>query len=244
MAVSKKCKGFLCLLYVGLLFTSGILLLGSTIYFGYKLVSFTSYFKFAPVECIGPFILLFLLAAAQIGVSWLGVNGTIKNNLKFIFWLLVVLVLEIISELSVGIWAMVLRGKIADHSSRLINVTFHDFVKNGYYKSDWEMIQGELQCCGVNNTGDYRMLQGSVPISCFMSENITFQQGCREPIIDYVKKLIYNIGLISFGSMLFLVLGVLCFYNFHKTIKEEKREPVVQNRPHEENPLNKRLSKK
>ncbi|KAF5307949.1 hypothetical protein FQR65_LT06516 [Abscondita terminalis] len=248
MAVSKKCKGFLCLIYVGLLFMSAILLLGATVYFSFKLVSFTSYFKFAPAECIGPFILIFLLASMHLCATWLGVNGTVKKKLKFIFWLLIVLVFLIVAEFSVGIWAMVLCGKVRNSSTDLINTVFHDFKKSGYYKSDVETKQTELQCCGANNISDYTVgpLKIGIPVSCCETEvcDSMFKQGCSELIIDNVKKLVYNIGLISFGSGLLLGLGLLCFYSFYKTMKDEEAESTTRNRPNEENPLKRGVSRK
>lgn len=228
MAVSKQCKSVLCFFYVGLLFVSGILLFGSCIYLTYKLFSYTHNFKFAPAECVAPFILLIILACGHCGISRFGYNGATKDHLNHIVWFKLGLVVHIICEIGIGIWAILLNKKVVLSSTVLMTESFKSYLSNSYDKSSWESLQRELQCCGINNPSDYTILNpssGSILIACCETDTCThvFQRGCKEYVIENVKKLLLDIIFISFGSAVFMILGIVCFCYLHKSIKEQSK---------------------
>ncbi|KAF5278429.1 hypothetical protein FQA39_LY05918 [Lamprigera yunnana] len=196
-----------------------------------------------PQNASGPVIVIFLLGCTHIGITWLGANGTISDNAKYIIWFLIILATLIITEFAVGVWSMVLCGKIPETSAVLINSTFHDFVKYGYYKSDWESLQSEMECCAVNNMSDYIGI-GSMPLSCCKSSDCSveiFRIGCKDPVIAYVKKLLYNVGFISFGSAVFLFslvlfvvlalelsISVIAFLNINQDVENNTKRLMVE----------------
>jgi len=207
------------------LFVSGALLIGFSAFLGYKLVY---HFTFVPSECIAPFILLFLFAIIHVLLTWLGVKGPTKEHLFHVVLFVLITVVAIGCEIAIGIWSMVLWSKVADQSARLMSSSFQGFVKDNYDKNQWTRLQTELQCCGINNVSDYSTIgspSGSIPISCCNTSTTAclsmYAQGCKAPLIKYVKTLMLDIALIGFGSGLFQVVGILAFYYFYKAVKQE-----------------------
>lgn len=244
MAFSKKCQEYLCLCYSILLFISGVVLIIISIYLGYKLYY---HFKFVPTECIGPFIVLFLLAFIHIAVTWLATVGARHEHLFHITLFIIFMLTLIVVEISIGIWSMVLWSRVAHKSEVLMINSFEGFVNDNFDKKDWVNLQSQLQCCGIINVNDYSLNKaqsGSIPISCCNSTTTActaiFPGGCKEPLIKYVKQLMLYISLIGFGSAIFLVLGIIMFSYYYKAIKNVSTlKARRQSRTVEENPLKK-----
>ncbi|XP_031352059.1 leukocyte surface antigen CD53-like isoform X2 [Photinus pyralis] len=208
---------------------------GGCIYLSYKLFSFTHTFKFAPAECVGPFVLLTLLAITHCVISRFGYNGATKDNLKHILWFQMGLAGHMICEIAIGIWSIILNRKAAVTSTVMITDSFNSFISDNYHKSSWESLQQELQCCGIDHPNDYKILNpssGFIPTACCETDPCTrlFQHGCKDLTIQSVKKLLLDITFISFGSALFMMLGIVCFCYLRKAIKQQTKAEISEKR--------------
>lgn len=216
-----KCKEFLCLLYSGLLFFSGVILIGLSVVLAYKLFY---HFKFVPAVTIGPFIVIFLLGFSHILVTWLAVKGPSKEHDFHIILFVGVTVALFLVEIGVGIWSMIIMGEVSPE----IEYSISGFIRKDFDEQEmkkWNLLQDKMQCCGKNNFSDYLQNNLPVPRACYgeVHNSSVHPVGCKEPFTSYVKSLLLEIGICAFLSGLYQVLGVMAFISFYKTLKEERK---------------------
>lgn len=63
------------------------------------------------------------------------------NVLQFI----VITVILLLVELTVGVWAMVIWGEVEEESYQLMAESFEQFIINGYDKRQWVRVQAKVR---------------------------------------------------------------------------------------------------
>ncbi|XP_050304490.1 leukocyte surface antigen CD53-like isoform X2 [Anthonomus grandis grandis] len=201
---SLKFKEACCLAFSGLLFFSGLILIGVASYLLFKIFY---HYTFIPSGSVGPFFVIFLLGIAHLLVTWLGIKGPSReHNFHIILFIILILIL-LACEFAVGVWSIILWDEIEVGSIDLMTQSFDELITMNYYKKDWNKLQTQLHCCGINGLGDYNKTD-AYPASCFIisqnsSQGTTYKEGCKLPLIKYVKTILINGAIIGFLCVIF-----------------------------------------
>ncbi|XP_066253129.1 23 kDa integral membrane protein-like [Euwallacea similis] len=226
---SLKVKEVLCLIYSGLLFLSGLVLIGTSAYFLFKLFY---HYTFIPSGSVGPFFVILLLGILHLFLTWLGIKGPTREHNFHIFLFMIFTLLLLACEFAVGVWSIILWDEVEVGSIDLMVTSFGELITLNYYKKDWHKLQSQLHCCGINGMQDYHNKTDSYPVSCFAisgnSSSSMYSEGCKMPLIKYVKRILIDGAIIGFVSVLFHALGLFAFFSFFKTLREERAERIAR----------------
>ncbi|EFN80735.1 CD63 antigen [Harpegnathos saltator] len=120
-----------------------------------------SWFFAAPVLMIIVGVIVFL-------VSFFGCCGAVKENHCMIITFSVLLLVIFALELGAGIIGYMMRGEISNMLETRLNSTMRQYDVNEDIRNSWDIMQHDLQCCGMNGPGDWnQIVQGNiVPDSC------------------------------------------------------------------------------
>ncbi|KAH1000139.1 hypothetical protein HUJ04_000066 [Dendroctonus ponderosae] len=211
---SLKVKEALCLVYSGLLFISGLVLMGVAAYLLFKLFY---HYTFVPSGSVGPFFVVFLLGIVHLLLTWLGVKGpTREHNFHIVLFMLFTLLL-LVAEFAIGVWAIILWDEVEVGALNLMSASFEELIALNYYRKDWNKLQSQapvrkgvgsnptavtffdfflqLHCCGISGVQDYNRTE-SYPTSCFQNADtdlaIRYPDGCKAPLIRYVKRVMID----------------------------------------------------
>lgn len=190
------------------------------------------HFTFIPNNTIGPFIVLLTVGILHLLITWIGVKGPSKEHDFFIIMFVIITIILLVVELSVGIWSLVLRSKVEERSVGLMRKSQEKYIQEysiSKEKSEWVRLQSKFECCGINGVQDYVKL----PPSCFKCQSVdvlnktrtcteTYQVGCKEPLVNYVRKLLLEVALIGFLSGILQIIGVVVFVDFYRSLREER----------------------
>ncbi|KAG8239486.1 hypothetical protein J437_LFUL018445 [Ladona fulva] len=145
------------------------------------------------VNLLGPPSLLVAASALSAIVAGFGFCASLKRNrhtLTALFFMTLVLLLM---ELAAGIWALAIRHR---SKSALRTALYHQFedyefgitsiIKDLGRKGDekpydhpWDILQSQLNCCGVEGPGDY-LKKAALPMSCCSSEESSADDKSKE----------------------------------------------------------------
>lgn len=227
---SLKVKEILCLIYSGLLFISGLILIGFSAYLLFKIFY---HYTFIPSGSVGPFFVIFFLGIAHLFLTWLGIKGpTREHNFHIVLFMVFTLVL-LACEFAVGIWSIILWDEVDVGSIELMTSSFDELITLNYYKKDWNKLQSQLHCCGLNGKDDYTKKSDSYPTSCFLNNNdsnstVIYEDGCKRPLVKYIKRILIDGAIIGFMCAVFQGFGIFAFYTYFKTLREERSERLAR----------------
>lgn len=224
---SLRLKEILCLMYSGALFLIGAFMVGYALVLCFKVFY---HFKFVPSEMIGPFIVIMLVGIVHIFITWVGVKGPSKEHDFFIIMFVVLSVILMVVEMTIGVWSLVLRSEVEEKSFEVMKESHLRFINHGYDKKEWEMLEKKLHCCGLNGTADY-YARGEIPVSCMncTQEDLinkksceAHQTGCGGPFNQYVKDLLLQSALVGLLTGLYQIAGIVAFVMFYRGLKAER----------------------
>ncbi|KAL1491884.1 hypothetical protein ABEB36_012411 [Hypothenemus hampei] len=226
---SLKVKEVICLFYSGLLFISGLILIGTSSYLLFKLFY---HYTFIPSGSVGPFFVIFLLGIGHLLVTWLAYKGPTREHNFHIFLFMIFTIILLVCEFTVGVWSIILWDEVEVGSIDLMMSSFDELINLSYYRKDWNKLQSQLHCCGVHGVQDYNKT-GSYPGSCFLNSEdspspLVYSDGCKLPLIRYVKRILIDGAIIGFLCTVFQALGLYAFYSFFKTLREERAERIAR----------------
>ncbi|KAG5892728.1 hypothetical protein JTB14_001099 [Gonioctena quinquepunctata] len=234
---SLKCKEMLCLIYSGLLFISGIMLIVFSSVLLYKVFY---HFDYIPGSTVGPLIVLILLGCLHLVLTWLGMKGPPREHNFHIVGFMIFTIILLIAEFSVGVWSMILWDEVSVPSADLMTNAFNSMLKEENYDKDWAKLQTQFQCCGLHGPNDYATFTSEGHKLSFIScknheishngttEIIPYENGCQTRLVTYVEGILIKSALMGFLSAVFEGLGVFVFYTFFQTLREERAERTAR----------------
>ncbi|OAF69701.1 integral membrane protein [Intoshia linei] len=207
-----------------LFWLAGICMLGLSIwimvdpYLSFKLCE-TDLIGMASMSIIS--YLLIGISAFSIIIGFIGYFGALKKNQVFIAIYIIIIVLILLSELAVGVMAILFK----EDAIKMLTKPFNEPTSLEFR----DIIQSELKCCGIDGPDDVDVK--IVPSCCVLKddsrckiekENIldwdqcsnripTFvnHSGCDDKINEFVNKYGYIFIYIGFGVAGFQVFGLL-----------------------------------
>nr|CBJ56262.1 leukocyte surface antigen CD53 [Dicentrarchus labrax] len=150
-------------------------------------------------------------------VSFLGFLGALKENRCLLLTFFLLLFFLMLVELTVARLLLVYEREIAKLVADDLNEglkkakSTHSNSTDGI-KSDWDLVQEQLKCCGVNNVTDWG--DNNVPSSCCEKCDITpqkyWEKGCLLTLKNLFEENFLTTGISVIVLCIVEVLG-MCF---------------------------------
>ncbi|XP_041472449.1 tetraspanin-9-like isoform X2 [Lytechinus variegatus] len=208
-------------------FVAGIVVLAVGIYVNVVDGDFAQILPSLPYLSAGN--LLIACGVIVLVVGFLGCCGAIKESpcmlLIFFFLLLLILILEI----AAGALAFTYRNKVEEFVIKDLTTGLSQYNKSQSLTKAWDILQSDLQCCGVNTSDDWQSpnitLAGPFPDSCckdgfekdcaIRAGAVPWDVGCQGKLTMKLRDNIYIVGAIGIAFGLIQVLGLvfsMCLY--------------------------------
>lgn len=172
-------------------------------------------------------IVLIVVGVFIMFISFFGCYGAISSSYCMLMMFASLLILIFILEFAAGIAAYVKKDSIVDSFKHGLtslmkenyNETAHMPQKDK--ESDWDAIQDEWTCCGVNNYTDFSNTS-AIPGTCcaisyklFCDQNnatqwdaVKTREGCYAAMVDNIYNNIATIGGVGVGIAFIQILGI------------------------------------
>lgn len=179
-----------------------------------------------------PIILIIVLGAFVLLLSFFGCCGAVKENYCMLMTFSVIIFLIFIVELAAGISAYVFRNKLEENIKDAAKSSMEKYNSDKSDKEFWDNIQMKYNCCGVDGPEDWNktFAGGELPDSCCIngtsSCNITEKkmlhaEGCYDSIKDIFKKYSWQIGITALVIAFLQLLGMIFGCCLARSIKKE-----------------------
>lgn len=213
-------------------FVTGIIVLAVGIYVNVVDGDFAQILPSFPFLSAGN--LLIACGVIVLIVGFLGCCGAVKENacmlLIFFFLLLLILILEIVA----GALAFTYRNQVEDFVIKDLTEGLSQYNKSVSLTKAWDVLQSQLDCCGVNGSSDWMTanvtLMGPFPDSCCKTmadmdgfekgcastpRAMAWESGCKPKLTMKLRDNIYIVGAIGIAFGLIQFLGLvfsMCLY--------------------------------
>lgn len=186
-----------------------------------------SWFFAAPVLMIIVGVIVFL-------VSFFGCCGAVKENHCMIITFSVLLLLIFALELGAGITGYMMRGEVGNMLGNRLNDTMRQYNSNDDIRRSWDIMQHDLQCCGMNNPADWSRIgfvDNTVPESC--CKELPTQSkcdvnsihvngdGCMMKLQSAIENNAMILGGVGIGIALIQLIGVVFACCLARSIRRE-----------------------
>ncbi|XP_012229465.1 CD63 antigen [Linepithema humile] len=189
-----------------------------------------SWFFAAPVLMIIVGVIVFL-------VSFFGCCGAVKENHCMIITFSVLLLLIFALELGAGITGYMMRGEVSNMLENRLNSTLRAYNTNEDIRRSWDIMQHDLQCCGIDGFTDWQRYGGyspnNAPNSCCKeipspqnkcdsnSINTIYNEGCMNKLQSAIESNAMILGGVGIGIALIQLIGVIFACCLARSIRRE-----------------------
>ncbi|XP_013190036.1 CD63 antigen [Amyelois transitella] len=169
----------------------------------------------------GPIVLIIVGVIVFI-VAFFGCCGAVKENHCMIVTFSVFLLLIFVAEVAVGITGYVKHKDLAVNLERRLNETIAEYPNNPNVRETFDIIQTDLQCCGVRGPEDWHnaTLPGSccsaldfkedgVLSDCTVNAPAVHKDGCLAVIKENLETIALLLGATGLGIAIVQLLGVI-----------------------------------
>ncbi|XP_045784409.1 CD63 antigen-like [Maniola jurtina] len=176
-----------------------------------------SFYTSAPVILIIVGLIVFV-------VAFFGCCGAVKENHCMIVTFSVFLLLIFIAELAVGIAGYMKHQDLETSMMRSLNDSLKHYNDDPTIRQNFDIIQTDLQCCGISGPGDWKNNTLPIPDSCCAAREVVanktiasctatsptlHQKGCLGEILNNLKALSLLLGGVGLGIAFVQLLGVI-----------------------------------
>ncbi|XP_023941805.1 CD63 antigen [Bicyclus anynana] len=175
-----------------------------------------SFYTSAPVILIIVGLIVFV-------VAFFGCCGAVKENHCMIVTFSVFLLLIFIAELAVGIAGYVKHTDLETSLMRSLNDSLKHYNDDPAVRQNFDIIQTDLQCCGINGYKDWESNGIPIPNTCCAGQEVVdnklsnctvssptlHQKGCLDEILVHLKPLTLLLGGVGVGIAFVQLLGVI-----------------------------------
>jgi len=165
---------------------------------------YSTYLDFLGNEFLSAPMLFIIVGVIIFLVAFFGCCGAMRENNCMMVTFAVFLGLIFVCEVAGGIAAYVLRSDVDVILTENMQKALHQYNAGGHegVTHTWDVMQHEIQCCGVKNYTDWKNTTFSegknVPDSCCRD----YTQGCGTNILvnpsqEEVDKRVYTVGCVT-----------------------------------------------
>ncbi|XP_049807583.1 23 kDa integral membrane protein-like isoform X1 [Schistocerca serialis cubense] len=222
--------GMSCVKY--LLFTFNLLFVISGIVIvsvgALALSNFSSYDTFFGGSVIAGPVLLLIVGIIVFIVAFFGCCGALKENHCMVVTFSVLLLIIFAMELGGGIAGYVLKDVLKDDLDTQLNSTLYKYESNEDIKKAWDIMQTDLNCCGINGPDDWNKAGLKVPASCCPSYDLNemcaskqYDKGCMDALEKLISHHAVVLGGVGIGIAFVQLVGVILACCLAKSIRKE-----------------------
>lgn len=144
--------------------------------------AYYSYSPFIDDKFYSPPWVLIIVGGAVFVVAFFGCCGAIRESNCMLIMFSLLLFVIIILEAMVGISGYYLRSDIDLMLQTKMNASIADYGKNVDIRKSWDVLQHDLNCCGVRSPHDWESIypDSILPHTC--CPNLPLDDKCTEPL--------------------------------------------------------------
>ncbi|XP_029170963.1 CD63 antigen-like [Nylanderia fulva] len=202
---------------------------------GVILVVYNGYSNFVDSWFFAAPVLMIIVGVIVFLVSFFGCCGAVKENHCMIITFSVLLLLIFALELGAGITGYMMRGEVANMLENRLNGTMRQYNINDDIRRSWDIMQHDLQCCGMNGPADWPKINyvdhAIVPDSCCKEvptqskcdiNSISIQgDGCMMKLQSAIENNAMILGGVGIGVALIQLIGVIFACCLARSIRRE-----------------------
>ncbi|XP_076640075.1 CD63 antigen [Colletes latitarsis] len=186
-----------------------------------------SWFFVAPV-------LMIVVGAIVFIVSFFGCCGAVKENHCMIITFSVLLLLIFALELGAGISGYMMRGEVRQMVENRLNATMENYLSNDDIRKSWDIMQHDLQCCGMRSSNDWAhvgFVENIIPNSCCREVPIdsicdsnsihVYEKGCMYNLQAAIEHNALILGGVGIGVAVIQIIGVIFACCLARSIRRE-----------------------
>ncbi|XP_045491544.1 CD63 antigen-like [Colias croceus] len=187
-----------------------------------------SFYTSAPVILIIVGLIVFI-------VAFFGCCGAVKENHCMIVTFSVFLLMIFIAELAVGIAGYVKHQDLETSIVRSLNESLKHYSTDTDIQKNYDIIQTDLQCCGIYGPGDWANNSLPIPSSCCAAREIADNKpaectpaspdfhnaGCLDNILIHLKEVALVLGSVGMGIAFVQLLGVIFACSLARSIRSQ-----------------------
>ncbi|XP_076651513.1 CD63 antigen [Halictus rubicundus] len=228
--------GMTCIKYLTFLFNlifaiTGIVFIavGTVILVVYKGYNnfMDSWFFAAPVFMI-------VVGAVVFFISFFGCCGAVKENHCMIITFSVLLLLIFVLELVAGISGYMMQREVRQMVENRMNSTMKEYSSDANIGKSWDIMQHDLQCCGMTGPADWASAGFSSNIlpnscckeilkgdKCDTNTIHKYEDGCMHNLQAAIEHNALILGSVGIGIAIIQVIGVIFACCLARSIRRE-----------------------
>ncbi|XP_075969214.1 CD63 antigen-like [Anticarsia gemmatalis] len=170
----------------------------------------------------GPIVLIIVGVIVFI-VAFFGCCGAVKENHCMIVTFSVFLLIIFVAELAVGIAGYVKHQDLENSIVTHLNSTIAKYNTDKDVTKTFDILQTDLQCCGINGPEDWAANNITLPNTCCAGQEIAndkvvpctpdsehfHKEGCLNKLVVYFKDIALVLGGVGLGVAIVQLLGVI-----------------------------------
>ncbi|GBP26165.1 CD63 antigen [Eumeta japonica] len=181
----------------------------------------------------GPVVLI-IIGIIIFVVSFFGCFGAIKENRCMILTFATLLVIIFAAEFAVGIAGYVKHKDLETSITNHLNTTMKNANTTEALRP-FNILQTDLQCCGIKGYEDWINNGKPIPWSCCGNSNGTdcskddknmHKQGCLDALVDLFKHIAAYLGGVGIGIAVVQVLILILMYNTERWVDDRRKMQV------------------
>ncbi|XP_050455861.1 CD63 antigen-like [Cataglyphis hispanica] len=182
-----------------------------------------------------PSITLIVIGSIIFVIAFFGCCGAIRESHCMIVTFATLLLTILIIQVAVAIYAFVVlkNADEIDFKNEYAMNVFNYYTKRESQKELVDLIQQELECCGVESYKDFKTLNISIPGSCCgkdptnvaltCSQQEAYEEGCVVALKDLFKSACAALGGIALGIAAIELIGIIFALCLANSIKNAER---------------------
>ncbi|CAH1710391.1 unnamed protein product [Chironomus riparius] len=165
-------------------------------------------------------IVLMVVGSLIFFISFLGCCGAMRESSCLILTFSVFLMIVFVTEVGIGVAGYIKHSELKDVLEKQFNRTMEDYTTSIEAQHAWSLVQGELQCCGINGPNDWKRIyiNTTVPSTCchLLPENVkqctsvyASQEGCYPKLLNFLDTKSLLLGFVGIGIAIVQLIGVV-----------------------------------
>lgn len=229
------CVKYMMFLFNLIFWLSGCGLLGVGIWLSVSQGSFATFSPSFP--SLSAANLIIILGTIVMVTGFLGWMGAIKENKFLLLSFFIVLLIILLAELILLILFFVYTDKVGEYAQQDLKegLQLYNTDNNVGLRNAWNIIQSELQCCGVTEYTDWydALPDKTVPDRCCQeyykecgrnASTVFWSQGCYKKVVDWLDDNKHLLGTIAMCVLVIQLLGMAfsmtLYQQIHRTGKK------------------------
>ncbi|CAF4844293.1 CD63 antigen-like [Pieris napi] len=180
-------------------------------------------------------IMLIIVGLIVFVVAFFGCCGAVKENHCMIVTFSIFLLMIFIAELAVGTAAYLKHQDLETSIVKSLNESLKQYPTNPDIKKNFDIIQTDLHCCGINSPDDWTLNGLPIPATCCAAQELLddkpvactkdspnfHTQGCLNNILVHLKDIAMVLGGVGLGIAFVQLLGVIFACSLARSIRSQ-----------------------